>query len=270
VDGLDAIEARWASASEPFGDAVRDYHAARGRSADSPAVVSTVKTNTELVPKRARIIIDTLAKVTGSDPRGAFPRVLEVGCGFGALAAYLAVALDARELVAVDNRADLIDVAVRSAEAAGMTETLTFVHADARALHRAGDEPFDLVVLNNAFIYLPTRADQSRALRELATVTAPGGRLVMYHANRWTPREPFTKDPIVHLLPAPVARIVGRVSGWKGNHGRVRLVSPLELRRKVRAAGFEDVHVGGVGRDGFEEGRLLRSFYALVARRAAV
>jgi SAM-dependent methyltransferase len=229
-----------------------------------------VKINTELVPRRAAILLDALGKVTGPEPPTHFGRVLEVGCGFGALAAYLAVATEAQELVAVDNRADLVESAHRSAEAAGLAGTVRFVHADMRALHRTGDEPFDLVILNNAFIYLPTRRDQRQALHELWRMTAPGGWMVMYHANRWTPREPFTKAPIVHLLPAPVARLADRVLGWKSNHGRVRLVSPLELRRAARAAGFGPVHIGGVGPAGFEEGRLLRSFYALVAHRPAI
>jgi SAM-dependent methyltransferase len=81
------------------------------------------------------------------------------------------------------------------------------------------------------------------ALHELHRVLAPGGRIVLYHANKWRLREPFSKDPIVHLLPPPLARGVSRVTGWRHNHGRVRLLSPLELSRRARRAGFVEREV---------------------------
>lgn len=256
----------WADASLAFGEAVREYHGSRCFSSEDAAVASTVRTNTELVPQRGDTLLSLLEQLTNAGGLEG-KRVLEVGSGFGALAAYLAIAGTPDHLVAIDNRTDFVESAVKSTEKLGLSARLTFLQSDMRALHPVGDEPFNLVIVNNALIYLPTRKDMRVALREFARVMAPGGFLLIYHANRWTTRDPFSKDPVVHLLPRPAAEAVSRVTGWRHNHGRVRLVSPIELTWLVRRAGFDSVRYGGMGTGGLQEGKLFRPFYALAARK---
>ena len=108
-----------------------------------------------------------------------------------------------------------------------------------------------------------------RAVAELRRVTAPGGHVCFFHANSWQAREPFTRDPLVHLLPAGAAERVSRLTGWRHNHGRVRLVSAPALRRMLRRGGFDRVEIGAVrgGRVARPPRAYLGRFYAAVARR---
>ncbi len=82
-------------------------------------------------------------------------------------------------------------------------------------------------------------------------------------------RVPFTRDPVVHLLPAGAADAVTRLTGWQHNHGRVRLLSAPALRRMLRQGGFDRVEIGTMR--GARVTRPPRAyvgrFYAAVARR---
>jgi hypothetical protein len=108
-----------------------------------------------------------------------------------------------------------------------------------------------------------------RALSTFHRVLAPGGWLIVYHANKWRLREPFSKDPLMHLLPRPIADAVGRTTGWRHNKGRVRLLSPRELRRRARAAGFTRDRIVGFGPGVSTAGprRHFGQFYGFAARR---
>ncbi len=173
--------------------------------------------------------------------------MLEAGSGFGALAARLALA-GPRLVVGIDTSQDYVDVGRDGARALGLQDRLAFEHVDMQELDALGDQGFDLVIANNSFLYLHTRKAGMRALREFRRVLAPGGGLLIYQANRWRLREPFTNDPIVHLLPRFIAEPVSRATGWRHNHGRVRLVSPLWLRIDLRRAGLRPVGTVGFGR----------------------
>src|SRR5215213_3720440 len=78
----------WEDVSGVYAENVRAYHARAGRDVSAPSVDRTVRINTELVPKRGDNLLDLLEDL--GDARLEGKRVLEVGCGFGALAAYLA------------------------------------------------------------------------------------------------------------------------------------------------------------------------------------
>jgi SAM-dependent methyltransferase len=260
----------WSHASRQFAEVVRRYSTAQGLRPDAPNVVSTVRTNTDLVPARAAILLRLLEHF-GEPSSLAGRRVLEVGCGFGALASFLFIEQDPAELVAVDVREDYVATATEVVADTGLDAArLRFQVGDMRSLSSSFAERFDVVLVNNAFIYLPTRHDMEAGMRSLAGSLAPGGTLVMYHANRWALREPFTGDPIVHLLPPGLAERVSSLTGWQHNHGRVRLLSPPAQRRLLQRAGLHDVHVAAVNGDRVLTGRAaVRSrYFATVARRS--
>jgi len=267
--GSNGIAARWSEAVAPaFVRAARTYYKDNGLDPVSPEAECTLATNSSLVPGRVDAIrryLDELGGVTSL--RGA--RVLDCGAGFGAFAAYLSLDRDGPLVTAVEMRPEFAAIGKRVAAQTGLGNTISYEVGDMRALHGIADASFDLVVVNNSFIYLPSKQDMQRAVAELRRVTVPGGHICFFHANSWQAREPFTRDPVVHLLPAGVADRVSRLTGWQHNHGRVRLVSPPALRRMLRRGGFEQVEIGALRGAGIARPprAYLGRFYAAVARR---
>lgn len=260
---------RWNESIAPaFVRAARAYYESNGLDPASADAECTLATNSSLVPGRVEAVRRYLAELGGVDSlHGA--RVLDCGAGFGAFAAYLTLERDAPLVTAVEMRPEFAALARRVAAQAGLGDSVAYEVGDMRSLDGIPDAGFDLVVVNNSFIYLTSREDMERAAAELCRVTAPGGHVCFFHANSWQAREPFTRDPLVHLLPAGAAERVSRLTGWRHNHGRVRLVSAPALRRMLRRAGFERVEIGAVhgGRVARPPRAYLGRFYAAVARR---
>jgi 2-polyprenyl-3-methyl-5-hydroxy-6-metoxy-1,4-benzoquinol methylase len=230
---------------------------------------ATIRTNTDLVPARARILTRVLAAMPGR-PSLSGATVLEAGCGFGALASYLAIEHRPASLPAIDVREDYLAAAETAARAAGIPpERLEFRLHDMRDAGALGDRRYDVVIANNALIYLAGAGDMRRALHGFRRILRPGGALVMHHANRWAKREPFTGDPVVHLLPAVVARPLARVTGWRHNHGRIKLLTPPGQLLMLWRAGFTDLSVSALRNERIINGPAAWSsrFFAVSARR---
>ncbi len=158
-----------------------------------------------------------------------------------------------------------------SARRLALTDRLGFECSDIRHMSVFNDQSFELVVANNSLLYLASRDAAAAGLRELQRVLVRGGALLIYQTNRWRVHEPFTKAPIVHLLPASLAEAVSRRTGWQHSHGRVRLSSPGQMRRQLSSVGFQPVGTMSFGRNGAHHTRpVLRNFgtwYAQAARR---
>jgi SAM-dependent methyltransferase len=244
MDPLRQRDLVWRREATPiFTEVLAGYYAERGIDPRSEEVVRTVATNTKLVPGRVQTIRRYLADQQGIDSlRGL--RILDVGGGFGAFAVYLALDPDTPRVSSVDIRPDFVASASDAAARLHLTN-LEYAVADVRALDQFEDETFNVVVLNNSFVYLPTADDMRQALQEIARVMRPNARVILFHANRWRLREPFTGAPIVHLLRPRLAGAVSRVTGWKHNHGRVRLISAPRLARELRRCGLQDVRTDG-------------------------
>lgn len=262
-------EREWARVSVGFANAIERYYEDHGRGPDDSAVRSTVETNTVLVPRRGDALLRLVADLGGPQSLGGL-RVLEVGSGFGALAGYLAWSGNVESLLGVDIRQDYVQAAEVAAEALELAPgRLGFVEADMRDLGALEQGPFDLVILNNSLIYVATKRGMKTATREAYSQTSPGGHVAVYQANRWTWREPFTGAPAVHFLPPFLGRAVARAGGFDHNIGRVRYLSPVGLRRRLKSAGYRKVRSGAPGPQGVRTGRASRtaSFIAAVGCR---
>lgn len=255
----------WRELAGAYEVAVRDYAASLGQDPRSDATESTVKTNTELVPRRAGDVMGLLREFAGIESiRGL--RVLDLGCGWGSIATYLAWKEEPARMVAVDNRDDFIEAASACTRAAGVTG-VEYVLADITTLEPLPDRSFDVLIANNTLPYLNSARALDAALSAAFRVAAPGGVVVAFHANRSQLRDPFTNAPFVHRLPPRVAARVTRVTGWQNSHDRVRLTSPRMLARALHDAGFADVTSGSVGSDGRVRRSAAGRFYGTVARR---
>lgn len=131
-------------------------------------------TAAQLLPT-AEVAVDRAAPTSGE-------RVLDVGCGTGN-AALLAAARGAR-VTGVDPSPRLLDLARERAAAEGLDAT--FLAGEAANLP-VGDGTADLVLSVFAVVFAP---DAQAAARELARVTAPGGRVVL---TAWIPEGPIAE-----------------------------------------------------------------------------
>lgn len=241
-------QVRWDRDVGPaFVGRIRSYYVERGVDPDAATSQTTLRTNSELVPSRAADVLaymDALAGLGGLEGR----RVLEAGCGFGALATYLALAHRPAAVTGVDHEPAFLDVAREVAVTCELSTHLDFVQADLRDLRSLGEEPFDVVIANNALLYLTAEEDLDACLRELRRVLKPGGVLFVHQANRLRWRDPFTGAPAVTLVPSWAVNGVTRLTRREHSLNRVRLISAAELGRALGRAGFEDPQLGAMER----------------------
>ncbi|MGH2978950.1 MAG: class I SAM-dependent methyltransferase, partial [Solirubrobacterales bacterium] len=107
------------------------------------------------------------------EPR-AGERVLEIGPGTGYYTFEMAERLDGGQVDVFDIQQEMLDHVMREANRRGATNVSPAL-GDAQSLPYA-DDSFDAVVLITVLGEIP---DQDRALREIARVLRPGGRLVV-------------------------------------------------------------------------------------------
>jgi SAM-dependent methyltransferase len=111
-------------------------------------------------------------------------RVLDVGCGRGLLLLEAARALprghaSGIDLWSVRDQSGNASAATQvNAGAAGVAERVGIDTGDMRALPYA-DSSFDVVVSSLAIHNLPSAADRAKAVREIARVVKPGGRIAL-------------------------------------------------------------------------------------------
>lgn len=133
-----------------------------------------------LAVRAATCPIDAVVAATGSGPQ-----VLEVGCGFGLVAARLALAVPGREVTGIDIDPRKVAAAqVVAANVVGLGGRLTVVEASALEVPPG---PWHAIVAVDV-LYLLTLAEQALAVRRWSDALAPGGQLVvkeMAAAPRW-------------------------------------------------------------------------------------
>jgi SAM-dependent methyltransferase len=153
--------------------------------------------------------------------------VLAIGCGPGTITADLAARVAPGPVTAVDQSADVLDVARAEVERRNLSN-VSFATADVHNLDIA-DDTFDVV---HAHQVLQHVADPVRALREMRRVCRPGGIVAARDADYagfiWFPRLPELD------LWRDLYQRAARANGGEPDAGRHLLSWALE-------AGFDDV-----------------------------
>lgn len=218
-------------------DEIVEHYRARGERIDDDAGLRTLDTNSTLVPQRGRLLLELIARRGGRDSIEGLD-VADVGCGFGAMSLYFA-SLGAR-VVGVDPNLERSQVGAGVARQLGLPASFRRGWAEELPLE---DSSLDLIVFNNSFCYVTDRSDRRRALEHALRACRPGAWLAMRNPSRAAPLDPFTGLPLVHQLPAPLARPVLRLTPRGRTRSRVRLISALAARQELRRAGFEQARI---------------------------
>jgi SAM-dependent methyltransferase len=252
---VNELDTRFAPVARALREAIIEHYANRREPLDHPAGLRTLDTNSTLVAARGAIVLGLLRRSRGTPSLDGVD-VVDLGCGFGGLSLYLAVA--GARVVGVDPNAERFGVAERLA--ARFRLDARFVQGWMEEL-RLEDQAFDVAVMNNSLCYLVARADRRRAFGHALRVLRPGGWLVIRDPARAAPLDPFSGWPFVHQLPPRLSRHIVRVGG--AQRSDVRLRSRPAARRELRVAGFDEVRSWRI-----DEPRLRpRRYQHLAARR---
>jgi ubiquinone/menaquinone biosynthesis C-methylase UbiE len=107
-------------------------------------------------------------------------RIIDVGCGFGAMNVVLAHRFVDSEIVGIDLSDPLLRLANRSAQAADLGDRVKFEKADVHQIPY-DDDSFD-VVINTNMVHLVD--DPVQMLNELERILVPGGCLFIADIRR--------------------------------------------------------------------------------------
>lgn len=232
-----AAHSEFAPVCRRLRDRIIEHYWQRREAIDDDAGRRTLDTNTTLVPQRAELLLELVARRSGRDSLEGLD-VADLGCGFGAMSLYFASA--GARVVGVDPNHERLAVGGNVARELGLPATLRRGWFEALPLP---DASFDLVVLNNSLCYVTERSDRRWALANALRVLRPGGWLVMRNPSLGSPLDPFTGLPVVHQLPGVLAAPFQRQSALGRTRTKVRMISARSARREVRRAGFAEVRV---------------------------
>ncbi|HEY0247618.1 MAG TPA: methyltransferase domain-containing protein [Gryllotalpicola sp.] len=207
--------------------------------------------------QRSRPFADLVARITARSPR----RVVDLGCGTGALTATLAARWPEAEVVGVDSSPEMLAAAARGADAA---PNLSFVRGDiAEWMPAEGD---DVVISNAALQWVPEHrpllarwfaglgSGAQLAVQMPANAASPSQTLLRELADspRWAPRLDGLVVVLENVAPLPeyleLAFAAGlAVEGWETSYHHVlpgedpvlEWVAGTRLRPFVAALGDE-------------------------------
>ena len=189
-----------------------EQHYGRGRILDSivAALLAAGKDTARLKPEdlapvdefhvRGREATVELARRAALEPGS---HVLDVGCGLGGSARYLAAECRCR-VTGIDLTREYVDVANALAGMVGLSDRVTFRQASALGLPFE-DETFDVVWTEHVQMNI---ADKHAFYREIARVTRPGGMLLFHDifAGEGGPPYypvPWAEEPSISFLASP-------------------------------------------------------------------
>jgi ubiquinone/menaquinone biosynthesis C-methylase UbiE len=194
-------------------------------------------------PRQQEILSTYLARIDW--PRRA--RVVEIGCGTGAITRALAARPEVAEVVGVEPAPGLVK---RAQDLAGGLETVSFLEADGRAVPLP-DSCFDVAVVHTVLSHVP---EPERVVAEAHRLLRPGGWVALFDGDYATMTfaratddplqacadafgEHYVNDPwVMRRVPRLAARL-GFIDVVVDSHGYLKVTdTPYLLSIIVRGA----------------------------------
>lgn len=229
--------ARFDAIADSLRAAILDHCEQRGEPLRGSVGSTTLETNSGFVERRAAPLLLMLRR-WGSIDSVADLRVADLGCGFGALAAYFAHA--GAVVTGVDRNAERLEVGRRVAARHGLRASFEVGRMESLELP---DRAFDIALANNSLCYVVSPENRRAALSEALRILRPGGTLLLRNPNPLHPLDQFTQIPLLALLPPAQAVAVARRLGH--DRSLVRLRPSWAARRELELAGYVNVVVAG-------------------------
>jgi SAM-dependent methyltransferase len=166
---------------------VREHYSATGLTGRIRSALATIEAESQTLTVARLAPLDQfhlrgilasaeLASAAGIDPS---TRVLDLGCGIGGPARYLAATFGCR-VTGVDLSPDFIEAATYLTARCGLSDRVTFQAGD--ALHLPFEHTaFDAIFLQHVAMNI---ADRAALYAEGRRILAPGGRLAIYDLVR--------------------------------------------------------------------------------------
>lgn len=172
---------------------------------------------------------------------GERPRVLDVATGTGDLAIDIARMVPGSTVVGLDPSTNMLAIAAEKLEKRGLTDRVTLVEGDAQALPY-GDCEMDAATIAFGIRNVP---DRSRALRELARVVRPGGRICVLELGE--PRSGFLAHAARFHTRHVVPRLGALLSGQREYRYLQKSIAAFppaeEFAAQMQAAGLHVIEV---------------------------
>ncbi|MBZ0128203.1 MAG: methyltransferase domain-containing protein [Rhodobacteraceae bacterium] len=159
--------------------------------------------------------------VAGLDLSGK--RVLDIGCGSGAISVLLAAELGAGEVIGIDVEAEVCAAARKRVAAAGLADRVTIRQVEPGPFDFP-DQSFDLVYSKDSIIHIP---DKEALALEVFRVLRPGG---WFAASDWLiAHDDEPSDEMKAYIAAEDLEFA--------------MASPVRYRRALLEAGFAEVNL---------------------------
>ncbi len=162
------------------------------------------------------------------------PRLIDLGCGPAGIPIELCRQVEEVEILAIDEEVEMLELAKREIDAAGLLERVMLAQGDACDLDWLDSEVADTVISNSLLHHLDTPSD---GLTTAVTLTKPGGRIFIRDLAR-----PTSTDEVEQL----VSDYSGKESDEAQQLFRQSLHAALtidEIREIGRGLGIQNDHV---------------------------